>query len=148
LTVASGALILSCLTGLSKGLRCYDCNSFYTKDCGDPFSNHTIQEVDCTQEKHKISHLPPLNGSDYQANICRKSIQTIHGKTRIIRGCGWLPNPRTMQDRACFTRTGTHEIMVEHCVCYSDRCNSAPQLYSLSFTATFCLLVLASLASH
>ena len=29
---------------------------------------------------------------------------------RIVRSCGWLPNPAGMEDRDCFTRTGTHQV--------------------------------------
>lgn len=120
--------ILLALVAASSGIKCYKCNSFYDKRCGDPFDNYTSEVVDCQQEDHRMSHLP-LNeeGKPYEANICRKTVQIVNEETRVIRSCGWLPNDDNMKDRDCFTRTGTHQVMVYHCVCKGDKCNGAEQ---------------------
>jgi len=137
-TVGLSFLIISC-----GGLSCYDCNSHYNKDCGDPFSNYTTELIDCKQEQHKMTHLPlKEDGNPYEANICRKTIQTINGKVRIRRSCGWLPNSDSMKDRDCFTRTGTHQVMVYHCVCKGDACNSA-SLFSAPLLVLFVSLILS-----
>lgn len=131
-------ILFSAIAGCS-GISCYSCNSHYDKRCGDPFSNYTTQLVNCDQEGHKMTHLPKQeDGTSYTANICRKTTQIVGEDTRVIRGCGWLPNPENMKDRDCFTRTGTHQVMVHHCVCTGDACNSAiiSSLSLISFAAS------------
>jgi len=118
------AIVLSSIA-ICSGIRCYECNSHYDRRCGDPFSNLTIELVNCDQKSQKMTHLPlQKDGTPYKANICRKTVQIVADETRTIRSCGWLPNPEGLQDRDCFTRTGTHQVMVYHCVCTGDACNS------------------------
>jgi hypothetical protein len=108
----------------SSGIKCYTCNSHYDRRCGDPFNNLTSELVNCDMETHKMTHLPlQKDGTPYKANICRKTVQIVADETRTIRSCGWLPNPEALKDRDCFTRTGTHQVMVYHCVCRGDACN-------------------------
>ena len=80
----------------------------------------------------------------------------MEGVTRVIRGCGWLPNDQGLEGRTCFKRTGTanvsgippkrtrdlfwnrvfvilFQIQVTHCVCQGDGCNSAPAMTSGTF---------------
>lgn len=138
--------LLSAATVLAigcEGLRCYDCNSHYTKDCGDPFSNYTVDQIDCNAEQHKMTYLPLQDdGTPYEANICRKTVQTINGNVRIRRSCGWLPNPESFKDRDCFTKTGTFQVMVYHCVCKGDACNFASS-FSAPLLVIFVSLVLS-----
>ena len=35
----------------------------------------------------------------------------VKDEMRIIRSCGWLPNPESLAGRECFTRTGTHSVI-------------------------------------
>ena len=41
---------------------------------------------------------------------------SVEDEQRIIRSCGWLPNPESMRERQCFTRTGTHQVHRRHCL--------------------------------
>ena len=34
----------------------------------------------------------------------------MEGVTRVIRGCGWLPNDPGLEGRTCFKRTGTANV--------------------------------------
>jgi len=133
------AIVLSSIASCS-GIQCYTCNSHYDKNCGDPFNNYTTELIKCNQKDHKMSHLPlKEDGTPYTANICRKTVQIIAEETRVIRSCGWLPNPENMKDRDCFTRTGTHQVMVYHCACTGDACNGASHtktVLSVLFTLT------------
>lgn len=135
------AIVLSSIASCS-GIKCYKCNSHYDKRCGDTFNNYTTELINCEQEDHRMNHLPlQEDGTPYKANICRKTVQIIAEETRVIRSCGWLPNPENMKDRDCFTRTGTHQVMVYHCVCTGDACNAASQ----TKTVLSVLFALASL---
>jgi len=121
----SVSVILLSLVSSSQGIKCFSCNSHYDRNCADPFNNYTTELVNCEQEDHRMTHLPLINGTTrHTANICRKTVQIVENEERIIRSCGWLPNTESMKDRECFTRTGTHQVMVYHCVCRGDGCNS------------------------
>lgn len=116
-------IVLSTISS-SSGIKCFSCNSHYDKNCGDPFNNYTTEMINCDQEEHRMTHLPLKDDETrYSANICRKTVQIVQEEVRVIRSCGWLPNPESMKDRDCFTRTGTHQVMVYHCVCKGDACN-------------------------
>jgi len=116
-------IVLSTISS-SSGITCFSCNSHYDKNCGDPFNNYTTEMINCDQEEHRMTHLPLKDDETrYSANICRKTVQIVQEEVRVIRSCGWLPNPESMKDRDCFTRTGTHQVMVYHCVCKGDACN-------------------------
>lgn len=119
-----------------SGIKCWECNSAYDKRCGDPFNNYTSELVDCDQKQSDLSHLPLNNGTPYTATICRKTVQTVRADVRVIRSCGWIPNPPNLEGRDCYTRTGTNQVMVYHCACKEDGCNAAPQTF-----ASFILLL-------
>jgi len=125
LALATTTLVLGLIAGCA-GIRCYSCNSHYDRNCLDPFNNFTTELVNCGMEGHQMPHLPPKeDGSPLTANICRKTVQLVSEEIRVIRSCGWLPNDPDLKDRDCFTRTGTHQVMVYHCVCTGDACNGA-----------------------
>jgi len=125
---------------VSAGIKCFSCNSHYDRNCADPFNNYTTELVNCNQEDHRMNHLPLINGTKrHTANICRKTVQIVENEERIIRSCGWLPNTESMKDRECFTRTGTHQVMVYHCVCNEDGCNGCGLITS---SASFILIAL------
>jgi len=133
-TICIVALVSLAMQGVGA-IKCWECNSNYDKRCGDPFDGDSSAIVDCDQKQHTMQFLPKQdNGSAYTATVCRKTYQTTNEITRVIRGCGWLPNEGTMKDRTCFSRTGTHQVMVEHCVCTpkDDKpCNSVSSLAPL-----------------
>jgi len=141
--IASSCLVITFINPVS-GIKCWECNSAYDKRCADPFQNITTELVDCDQRGSEMTHLPLKadNTSYTKANICRKTIQTVNENTRVIRACGWIPNDEQFKDRECYTKSGTNQVMVFHCVCYSDKCNASP-----SFTAsTILVLVLSAVA--
>jgi len=144
----AAAIVLSSIASCS-GIKCYKCNSHYDHRCSDTFNNYTTELVNCDQEDHRMTHLPlKEDGTPYKANICRKTVQIVEEETRTIRSCGWLPNPESMKDRDCFTRTGTHQVMVYHCVCKGDACNSVTQtsaVFSLLLALSSITLLVSSL---
>merc|ERR1712045_71045 len=138
-----GSLVLLSMATSTLGIKCFSCNSHYDRNCADPFNNYTSELVNCDQEDHRMTHLPLKNDTTrHSANSCRKTIQIVKDEMRIIRSCGWLPNPESLADRECFTRTGTHSVMVHHCVCKEDGCNGVA---SIAITGT---LLLASLTAR
>jgi len=144
-TLALATVIVLSSFAICSGIKCYECNSHYDRRCGDPFSNLTIEQVDCDQKGQRMTHLPlQKDGTPYKANICRKTVQIVADETRTIRSCGWLPNPEGLEDRDCFTRTGTHQVMVYHCVCSGDACNSVGQINpSVFLSLSLIILTLA-----
>jgi len=137
--VTTVILILGSIS-VSAGIKCFSCNSHYDRNCADPFNNYTTELVNCNQEDHRMNHLPLIDGKTrHTANICRKTVQIVQNEERIIRSCGWLPNVESMKDRECFTRTGTHQVMVYHCVCRGDGCNGSGIITS---SASFLFVVL------
>jgi len=121
-------------------LKCWECNSKYDSRCGDPFANYSVALVDCDQKNDDLGHL--LEGFDKDnktgepiAKLCRKTIQIVNEETRVIRGCGWVPNSGLVKDRTCFNRAGTHQIQLLHCVCHEDGCNTATTMKMSHFLA-------------
>jgi len=130
---------ISLTANSADAIRCYECNSKHDPRCGDPFSNITSMLMDCDQDKRlDQGHLPVgEDGGPLKSSICRKTYQTTNAETRIVRSCGWIENEGTMKDRTCFTRTGTYQVMVTHCVCKDDGCNASSSLvpfYTLVLT--------------
>jgi len=133
-TICIVTLLSLAMQGVSA-IRCWECNSNFDKRCGDPFDNSSSAIVDCEQRQPEKYFLPlKEDGSQYHATVCRKTYQTTNDIVRVIRGCGWLPNEGSMENRKCFSRTGTHQVMVQHCVCTPDGnkpCNSVSSLAPL-----------------
>ncbi|KAK4872470.1 hypothetical protein RN001_014499 [Aquatica leii] len=99
-------------------LICYECNSLYDSRCADPFDPYTLGYVDCNLKDppgHLNNTLKPI--------LCRKTVQKVDGKIRVIRGCGYLPEKR--EDNECTKRLGTHNVQVTYCACKKSFCNGA-----------------------
>ena len=45
-----------------------------------------------------------------QARSEKRYVVSVEGVTRVIRGCGWLPNDPGLEGRTCFKRTGTSNV--------------------------------------
>jgi len=121
-------------------LKCWECNSKYDSRCGDPFSNYSVALVDCDQKHDDVDHLVEGIEKDEATGepksiLCRKSYQLVNGETRIIRGCGWLPNTGLVAHRTCFNRAGTNQVQLLHCVCSEDGCNTASTMKMSHFLA-------------
>ncbi|XP_018331913.1 uncharacterized protein LOC108741566 [Agrilus planipennis] len=116
-------LFIAC-SGEQKSVECYKCNSLYDPACGDPFDNFTIGSINCSWKK------TPDYLQGYQPSFCRKTIQTIQGKTSVIRGCGYVKN--SYYDGRCVRRTGTHDVTVIYCTCSTSRCNGASGMVPFS----------------
>ncbi|XP_034477503.1 uncharacterized protein LOC117784019 [Drosophila innubila] len=107
-----------CCIQVSTALMCYDCNSEFDPRCGDPFEPYSIGEVNCSK-KEPLEHLK----NKFKPILCRKTVQKIYGKTRIVRGCGYIRDERT--DKECIRRSGTHDVSATYCACTKDLCNGA-----------------------
>lgn len=46
----------------------------------------------------------------------------MEGKTRVIRGCGYLRDEK--DDKGCVTRSGTANVHVSYCACTKSLCNT------------------------
>lgn len=128
-TIAAFVLFLNIQSG--ESLHCWDCNSAYDPRCGDPFDNHSIALVDCSQMSY--SHL-----SVKEATLCRKTTQRVQGKLRVVRSCGWLNSTHEDDGRSCFQRSGSQDVYLTHCTCFGDGCNGTSAL--VPQTAAFVIL--------
>nr|CAD7591164.1 unnamed protein product [Timema genevievae] len=99
-----------------QSIRCYHCNSEYDPRCADPFDAYSLGDVNCSM-RPLLEHL-----QDYQPIICRKTVQKVYGKVRVVRGCGYIEET---SDRGCIRRAGTHDVMANYCSCKEDLCNAA-----------------------
>ncbi|KAK7076090.1 hypothetical protein SK128_021977 [Halocaridina rubra] len=118
-------------------LLCWQCNSALDPRCGEyDFDRHTLEQVDCSQLRRE--HLPNM-----EAAYCRKIVQHIEGKTRTVRGCGWIDDDKYPSGE-CYTRTGTKDIMVTYCHCNTDGCNPGTKVVASVWLAA-ALMVLAKL---
>lgn len=144
-TVTFG-IVLSALVLRSRveAITCYDCNSEYDPRCGDPFDPYTLGQIDCN-ERHPLEHLPGSN-----ATLCRKLVQKVGTKIRVIRTCGYIEEAGR-DDKACVSRSGTHDVNVLYCSCKSSLCNAgppAPRLSSMELLMLPVVIVVARLMPH
>ncbi|KAG8201727.1 hypothetical protein JTE90_012788 [Oedothorax gibbosus] len=120
-------------------LHCWECNSKYDPNCGEPFKNATIALADCSQRF--------LNDDmDITSTICRKITQKVNGQERIIRSCGFY-NPEDAGH--CIYRAGTHMVYMHYCQCAGEGCNSSGDLVPRipTILATLLLLLVATALS-
>ncbi|XP_015515246.1 uncharacterized protein LOC107220945 isoform X1 [Neodiprion lecontei] len=96
---------------------CYQCNSEYDPRCGDPFDPYSLGTVNCSFQP-RLEHL-----GNADPTLCRKTSQRIYGKIRVVRGCGFIKDPR--DDKDCVGRSGTHDVHTTFCSCTTDLCNAA-----------------------
>lgn len=127
-------------------IHCWDCNSAYDPRCGDPFDNHSIALVDCSQMSY--THLAVK-----EATLCRKTTQKVNGVLRVIRSCGWLNSTHEDSGLSCFQRSGSQDVYLTHCTCFTDGCNGAhwfkPNAYLIALPLLVVLLInLRSWTNH
>ncbi|XP_076264652.1 UPAR/Ly6 domain-containing protein crok-like isoform X2 [Rhynchophorus ferrugineus] len=104
-------------------LQCYDCNSEYDPRCGDPFNSYTIGIVNCSDIKPPEHLLSPdmLPNQRLKPTVCRKIVQWVEGKKRVIRECGYIQDDR--DNKNCLKTTGTKNVDVKYCACTKPLCN-------------------------
>ncbi|XP_071042512.1 UPAR/Ly6 domain-containing protein crok [Parasteatoda tepidariorum] len=117
-------------------IMCWECNSHYDKNCGDPFRNETFAITDCNQRD--LEHFP-----QQKATVCRKIIQKVTDDYRFVRGCGWLSNENVSHD--CFKRAGTFNVLIQYCSCNYDGCNAAPHTIQQSSWIALMAMVIFSI---
>uniref|UniRef100_U5EGF9 Putative secreted protein n=1 Tax=Corethrella appendiculata TaxID=1370023 RepID=U5EGF9_9DIPT len=113
-------VLLVCLIGATTAISCYHCNSEFDPRCGDPFDEFGLGKVRCN-DTPPLEHLPHL-----PAVICRKAMQKVYGKIRVVRGCGYITDES--DDKECKKRSGTHDVHVTYCSCSKDFCNDGVQI--------------------
>ncbi|KAL1459112.1 hypothetical protein WDU94_011119, partial [Cyamophila willieti] len=101
-------------------ISCYQCNSAYDPRCGDPFDPYTLGVVNCSLLPVP-EHLMHRENADVPV-ICRKIVQKIYSKKRVVRGCGYITEERA----DCYRRTGTFDVDSTFCACKEDICNGSP----------------------
>lgn len=126
-TLITIALAFFFMVPSAESLHCWDCNSGYDPRCADPFDNHSIALVDCSQISY--SHL-----NVKEATLCRKTTQTVNGKLRVIRSCGWLNSTHEDDGKSCFQRSGSQDVYITHCTCFSDGCNGSSSIVGSALT--------------
>ncbi|XP_054717896.1 uncharacterized protein LOC129227371 [Uloborus diversus] len=105
-----------------ESIHCWECNSKYDPNCGEPFKPYSMALVDCGQRFLKQDLAT-------SATICRKLSQKVQGETRIIRSCGYI-DPQ--EAGTCYNKAGTHLVFTEYCQCSGDGCNKTGALRPLS----------------
>lgn len=55
----------------------------------------------------------------------------MEGVTRVIRGCGWLPNDAGLEGRKCFKRTGTANVSNAFKCIFAKKCKISRRIESL-----------------
>ncbi|PSN30397.1 hypothetical protein C0J52_24568, partial [Blattella germanica] len=123
-------------SGLS--IECYQCNSAYDPRCGDPFDPYSLGQVNCSM-KPPLEHL-----TETESTMCRKIVQKVYGKIRVVRGCGYVSD---ISHRACIQRSGTHDVQVQYCSCKGNLCNTGVRQQSTTISHSVLLAAAASLAS-
>eukprot|EP00096_Caligus_rogercresseyi_P008131 TRINITY_DN26502_c0_g1_i1.p1 TRINITY_DN26502_c0_g1~~TRINITY_DN26502_c0_g1_i1.p1 ORF type:complete len:168 (+),score=46.96 TRINITY_DN26502_c0_g1_i1:33-536(+) len=122
-----GVLLFQIIRG-SSAIQCWECNSKTDPGCLDPFNGYSLGSVNCSQADADVEHLREDDGTLLEPTLCRKTVQVVEEEIRVIRGCGWIPNTGVIKGRDCFSRVGTMEVSVRHCVCDTDGCNGSGNL--------------------
>ncbi|KAG5897977.1 hypothetical protein JTB14_013551 [Gonioctena quinquepunctata] len=137
----------SAVTVKENRLQCYDCNSEYDPRCGDPFNPYTIGIINCSDRKPPEHLLDPFNMREQlEPTLCRKMVQKVEGKLRVIRGCGYLRDEH--DDKRCYRRTGTANVEVFYCACTKSLCNTANPIQSYNSVILTALVAIITMSSR
>jgi len=111
---------------------CYECTSAMLPGCADDFERSEKfphEKVlkfnysrDCTLE----AHMPftPEGQKKPRAVGCRKILQEVEGKTRVVRECAYT-KPDDGDEVNGLKRTGNQGVRLFYYQCAKDYCNSA-----------------------
>ncbi|XP_037084181.1 uncharacterized protein LOC119104563 [Pollicipes pollicipes] len=124
LTVFSSFIIAT------SSLKCYVCTSGNHTACEDPFDAKRANAAGF------LTHCMEPTERGFKT-LCRKTHQTVLGKVRVIRSCGFVNS-----SESCY-RTRNAEVVVRSCQCFGpkDGCNAA----GLAHLAPAALLLAAAL---
>ncbi|XP_054261525.1 uncharacterized protein LOC128985851 [Macrosteles quadrilineatus] len=111
-------LVLCWLCPGVESIICYHCNSAYDPRCGDPFDPYSLGKINCSMQP-PLEHLPYM-----EPTVCRKNVQKVYGKIRVVRSCGFIEDP-DREEKSCVRRSGTHDVQMLYCACKGDICNPA-----------------------
>jgi len=129
------AILLGALVHHSEAIFCWQCNSATVEFCKDvpagAVANVSTLPL-CYKEMYK-----ECESSDDRLpyTFCRTQEQTIQGKKRVIRSCGY---DKAAQD--CY-QTKTPSVATKVCQCFTDGCNSASSLGLGALTALIALAI-------
>lgn len=132
-------LLLCCFVNTGDAsITCYHCNSAYDPRCGDPFDPYSLGKVNCSMQP------PPEHLPGYTPTLCRKNVQKVYGKVRVVRSCGYIED-KERDDKECVMRSGTHDVHMQYCACKGDLCNPAERV-TTSFAVTTAFLFIGHVA--
>lgn len=133
--------------------RCYVCVSTNDTECGDSADGNTKFQKDdqrikdkflktCTDPEVVPYYLKDKPESERKAKGCRKILQEVDSKTRVVRQCAYkVPDPFE-GDVQGLKRTGNQGVRLFYYQCHSDACNGA----STTTGAVLLSLVLPAIA--
>jgi hypothetical protein len=131
---------------------CYECTSILHPGCADEFEGDTKfphEKVlkynysrSCSDSDLLPYHEP---GKTPRAVGCRKILQEVDGKTRIVRQCAYT-KPDDTDEVSGLKRTGNQGVRLFYYQCARDYCNSATKttttaIFSIILTVIFAFVV-------
>lgn len=60
--------------------------------------------------------------------LTEDDVLTVNGKTKTVRDCGWLNATGENAGDTCVKKSGSSDIYMTVCMCYTPGCNSATSL--------------------
>ncbi|KAA0186382.1 hypothetical protein FBUS_06087 [Fasciolopsis buskii] len=106
----------------TRGIQCYDCNSFEEEAC-DSIASNAVRPITCApgiESCLKVKQVAPFHPDP----VLNKT-----SKARILRSCGKVPLSEFGE--GCIERVGTQKVSMTYCICTGDMCNLArPQSQS------------------
>lgn len=68
----------------------------------------------------------------------------MEGVRRVVRGCGYITDPR--DDKQCILRTGTKEIEIRYCSCTKSLCNASSYIHSSSAGVILLIMMMTNIS--
>jgi len=117
---------------------CYECNSILHPGCADGFEgdnkfpHEKVLKYNYSRACSDSNLLPHTKKDDPppRAVGCRKILQEVDGKTRIVRQCAYT-KPEDSDEVNGMKRTGNQGVRLFYYQCARDYCNSATKSVGL-----------------